>query len=430
MKGIHVKHHKRTAEIETREIKIPQMVRISMAQHIGVPCKPLVKVGDNVFVGQPIGDSDAFVSAPVHSSVSGEVVQIEKIRAVGGGKDTVVTINTDRRQTLWDGITIPNPSTREEFVGEIRRGGLVGLGGAAFPTHVKLQPKNPDNLKTLIINGAECEPFITSDYRTMLERADDIISGIALVARFLPFEEIIIGIESNKPKAIELFNRQIGDKGLPNARVATLKSTYPQGAERVLIYEATGKIMNAGVLPAELGVLVSNVATMAAIGEFFRTGMPLVSRRLTVDGSAVRKPSNLVAPIGTPIVDLIEACDGYRGKPEKIIMGGPMMGRTVYSDELPILKNNNAILVFTGKQSVIPKETQCISCGRCYWACPFELMPYALAKAYEKKDIDTLKNLRVMQCMECGSCSFVCPAHKPLSFTNKIGKELVREASK
>jgi len=430
MKGIYVKHNKSTENMETRTMKVPAMVYISMAQHIGVPAKPLVKPGDQVLVGQLIGDSDAFVSAPIHSSVSGTVEKIEKIRSATGGHDTLVAIKSDKKQIPWEGIVLPDVSSYEDFVREIRKSGLVGLGGAAFPTHVKFQPKNLEKLNTLIINGAECEPFITSDYRTMLENTEDILSGIELTAKYLSIKEVIIAIENNKPKAIALFKKLIVERKLKNISVLTLKSSYPQGAERVLIFETTGKIMNAGVLPAELGVLVSNIATVAFIGQYFRTGMPLVSKKITVDGSAVKAPANLLVPIGTPIIDVIDACGGYRGKPEKILMGGPMMGRTVFSDSVPILKNNNAILAFTGKQAVIPEETNCINCGRCFYACPFDLMPYALSRAYDKKDAAELERLRVIQCMECGSCSYVCPAHKPLSFTNKIGKELVKEAKK
>jgi Na+-translocating ferredoxin:NAD+ oxidoreductase subunit C len=430
MKGIYVKHNKSTENMETRTMKVPSMVYISMAQHIGVPAKPLVKPGDQVYVGQLIGDSDAFVSAPIHSSVSGIVDKIEKIRSATGGHDTLIAIKPDKKQTPWEGIGLPVVTNYEEFVRAIRNSGLVGLGGAAFPTHVKFKPKNLDTLNTLIINGAECEPFITSDYRTMLENTEDIMSGIELTAKYLSIEEVIIAIENNKPKAIALFNKIVKERQLKNIRVLPLNSSYPQGAERVLIFETTGKIMNAGVLPAELGVLVSNIATVAFIGQYFRTGMPLVSKKITVDGSAVKTPANLLVPIGAPIIDVIDACGGYRGKPEKILMGGPMMGRTVFSDSVPILKNNNAILAFTGKQAVIPEETHCINCGRCFYACPFDLMPYALSRAYDKKDAAELERLRVIQCMECGSCSYVCPANKPLSFTNKIGKELVKEAKK
>jgi Na+-translocating ferredoxin:NAD+ oxidoreductase subunit C len=430
MRGIHVKHLKTTEDKETRQIKVPSMVYISMAQHIGPPCKPLVKEGDVVAVGQPIGDTDAFVSAPIHASVSGKVEKIGKIRSVTGGQDAVISIQSDKKQKLWEGISVPQVSNYEEFLKEIRKSGLVGLGGAAFPTHVKYSPKNLDQVDTLIINGAECEPFITSDYRTMLEDTEDIFSGIALTAKYLNIDKVFIAIEGNKPKAIALFDKIIKERQLDNITLVTLKSTYPQGAERVLIYEVTGKVMNAGVLPAELGVLVSNIATIAFVGQYFRTGIPLVSKKITVDGSAVKNPANLLVPIGTPITDLIDACGGYRGKPEKILMGGPMMGRTVFSDTLPILKNNNAILAFTGRQAVIPEETPCINCGRCYFACPFDLLPYAMYKAYDNYDMDTLERLRVMQCMECGSCSYVCPAKKPLSFTNKMGKERLKEARK
>ncbi|NLF47552.1 MAG: electron transport complex subunit RsxC [Clostridiales bacterium] len=430
LKGIKVDHNKTTEGSKTeRMIPVPAYVYISMSQHIGAPCKPLLGPGEMVRVGQLIADSDAFVSVPIHSSVSGTVEKIDGIRSATGGEDKVMVIKTDRKQDLVEGIKPPRIRSREGFVREVRASGLVGLGGAAFPTHIKFAPKNPDEVKTLIVNGAECEPFITSDYRTMIEDTDDIISGIKITMKYLDMEECFIGIESNKPDAIELIKEKLHEQGLDNIKVVTLKASYPQGAERVLVEVITGKKMAAGVLPAELGVIVSNITTIAFLGQYFRTGMPLISKRITVDGSAVRQPKNIRVPIGAMISDVIEFCGGYRGKPSKIIMGGPMMGRAIFSDNLPIVKHNNAILAFTGRQAYIEEETACINCGRCYRACPINLLPYALCKAYDKKDIERLKELDVMQCMECGSCAYVCPARKPLGFTNKIGKQLVKEAS-
>ncbi len=429
LKGIKVSHNKTTAESETETMPVPPMVYISMTQHIGVPCRPLVDAGNKVKVGQMIGDSDAFLSVPIHSGVSGTVEEIGGFRSVTGGEDKAVVIKCDRKQEISEEVKPPEVKDREEFIRAIRASGLVGLGGAAFPTHIKFDPKNLDEVDTLIVNGAECEPFITSDYRSMMEDTDDIIEGIRLIMKYLEISKAYIGIEENKPDAISLLKDKIETQEIKNVEVVTLKASYPQGAERVLIYEITGKKMPAGMLPAERGVIVSNVTTTAFVGQYFRTGMPLVSKRITVDGSAVRTPKNIRVPVGTLIDNVIDFCGGFRGKPGKIIMGGPMMGRSIFSERLPIVKNNNAILAFTGRQAVIPDETACINCGRCARACPFSLLPYALTRAYDRKDVKELKRLQVMECMECGSCAYVCPARKPLAFTNKIGKTMVKEAS-
>ena len=402
--SIHVNHYKHTAGCATEVMPIPDVVKISMSQHIGAPCKPLVQKGDYVKVGQLLGDVDAFVSAPIHSSVSGTVTGIEEQRSAVGGVDTLVVIKA------------------------VRDSGLVGLGGASFPTHIKFNPKNIDDVHTLIVNAAECEPFITSDHRLMLEDTEDLISGMQLAMKYIGLDEGFIGIEENKPDAIAHIDKVLADKGITNIKTFKLQARYPKGAERVLVYEITGKTMNAGVLPADLGVILSNVTTFAKVGEYFRTGMPLVSKRMTVDGDAVAQPKNVIAPIGAMINDVIAFCGGYKQEPRKILMGGPMMGRAIFSDEMPIVKNNNAILAFSKAQAMVKEETACINCGRCHQACPFNLIPTALADAYERRDAQALSDLKVMQCMECGSCSYVCPARRPLGFTNKLGKAVVKEA--
>ena len=399
-----------------------------MSQHIGAPCKPLVKKGDYVKVGQLLGDTEAFVSAPIHSSVSGTVTGIEEVRSANGGKDTLVVIETDKLQEVYEGIEVPVANDLPEFVKAIRASGLVGLGGASFPTHIKFNPKNIDAVHTLIVNAAECEPFITSDHRLMLEDAEDLIAGCQLVMKFLGLSEGFIGIEDNKMDAIQHLDQLLAAKGITNIKTFKLQARYPKGAERVLVYEVTGKTMNAGVLPADLGIILSNVTTLAFVGQYFRTGMPLVTKRMTVDGDAVARPTNVIAPIGTQIHDVIEFCGGYKQEPRKILMGGPMMGRAIFSDELPIVKNNNAILAFSKAQALVKEETACINCGRCHQACPFKLIPTALAKAYEMRDAQALSDLKVMQCMECGSCSYICPARRPLAFFNKLGKGVVKEA--
>ncbi len=408
---------------------VPAEVCIPMSMHIGAPCKPLVAKGDTVKVGQLIGDTDAFVSAPIHSSVSGTVKSIETQRNAAGGYDQVIVIETDGKQEVCEDIEIPKADNLQEFVAAVRKSGLVGLGGASFPTHIKYNPKNIDEVDTLIVNGAECEPFITSDHRLMLEDTQDIIDGIKLVMKHLNLSKGYIGVEGNKPDAIEKLKATIAEQGLADSvEVVTLQTTYPQGAERVMIYEITGKTMDAGVLPADLGVILSNITSIAFVGQYFRTGMPLIEKRMTIDGSAIAEPGNVIAPLGTRIHDIVEFMGGYKAEPRKILMGGPMMGRAIFSDEMPIIKNNNAILAFDGPQSLVPEETNCINCGRCHKACPFNLLPTALTEAMENKDAARLEQLKVMQCMECGSCAYVCPARRPLGFNNKLGKAILKEA--
>ncbi len=430
LNSIHVSHEKHTAACETEVMAIPETVCISMSQHIGAPCKPLVAKGDYVKVGQVIGDTDAFVSAPIHSSVSGTVKEISSIRAVTGGQDQAIIIETDGKQELHEDIKPPVINSREEFIAAIRNSGLVGLGGASFPTHIKLNPKNLDEVDTLIVNAAECEPFITSDHRLMIENTQYIIDGILTVMKYLELKIAYIGVEENKPDAIAKLNEVIAQSGHADViKVEVLRARYPQGAERVMIYEITGKTLNAGMLPAELGIVLSNITSIAFIGQYMKTGRPLTTKRITVDGNAVATPKNIIVPIGTRIADVVEACGGYKAEPKKILMGGPMMGRAVYSDAFPIVKNNNAILIFDGPQALVPEETGCIKCGMCYRACPFGLMPVSMVAAYDRKDVDKLNQLQIMQCMECGSCSYVCPAKRPLSFTHKMAKGFVKEAA-
>ena len=321
----------------------------------------------------------------------------------------------------------PEINSREDFIKAVRNSGLVGLGGAAFPTHIKYNPQNLEEVDTLIVNGAECEPFITSDHRLMLENTQDIIDGALLVMEQLGLKKGYIGIEENKPDAIALLDKMLAEQNHPELKTVTLRARYPQGAERVLVYEITGKKMDAGVLPAQLGVILSNITTIAFVGQYFKDGMPLVSKRITVDGSAVAEPKNIIAPIGTSISDIIGFCGGYKAEPKKILMGGPMMGRAVFSDRVPLVKNNNAILAFAGEQALVPEETGCINCGRCHKACPFKLLPTAFADAYENRDTERLNQLQINQCMECGSCAYVCPAKRPLGFINKLSKALVKE---
>ncbi len=405
---------------------VPDKVVIPMIQHMGAPCEPLVKVKDTVTVGQLIGDSNEFLSAPIHSSVSGTVTAIEDFVTSGGEKCKSVVIATDKLQTVSPDVVPPVVNSREDFLKAVRSCGLVGLGGAGFPTHIKLNPKNLDQVDTLVVNGAECEPYITCDMRLMLERTDSIMGGIQAVMKYLDIKTAVIGIEDNKPEAIAKMTEAASK--LEGVSVLTMKSKYPKGAEKVIIYEATGRVVGEGQLPADVGVIAMNVATLSKLDEYLKTGMPLVEKMLTVDGGAVAEPKNVIAPIGTPIKDLMDFCGGYKSEPHKLLMGGPMMGICVYSDEYPVLKNNNAILAFDEEQSKPVKETACIRCGRCLRACPFDLAPAAMDRAYHLGDVDSLRSLKVNLCMECGCCSYVCPAHRELAMYNKLGKRMLREA--
>ena len=428
--SINAGHYKNTAACETEVMPVPDVVKIPLSQHIGKPCDPLVKKGDEVKVGQLIGDTDAFVSAPIHSSVSGTVTGIDKYRSANGGYDTRVVIETDKKQTPWEGIKKPELTDFQSFVKAVRDSGLAGMGGASFPAHVKFNPKNLDEVDTLIVNGAECEPFITSDHRTMLEATQDIIDGALTIMKYRGMKQGFIGIEDNKQDAIAKLNKMLSEQHVENLKTFPLQAKYPKGAERVLIYEVTGRRVDAGMLPADAGVVVSNVSSVAFLGQYFRDGMPLIKRRVTVDGNAVANPKNVMALFGTSVKDLVAFCGGYKKPPKKIIMGGPMMGRATISDEVSIIKNNNAILCFDAEQAYIPEETACINCGRCHAACPFNLAPMKFADAYKHKDVEALQELQIMQCMNCGSCSFVCPARRPLAFMNTLAKGLVKEAGK
>ena len=335
LQSIHVSHYKHTAGCATEIMPTPDVVKISMSQHIGAPCKPLVAKGDYVKVGQKIGDTDAFVSAPIHSGVSGTVIAIEEQRNAAGGFETLVVIETDKKQELSEEVKVPEePKDLAEFVKAVRESGLVGLGGASFPTHIKFNPKNIDDVHALVVNAAECEPFITSDHRLMLETPDALLDGCLLIMKYIGLDKGYIAIEENKPDAIELLDRRIKERGITNIETFKLQARYPKGAERVLVYEITGKNMDAGVLPADMGVILDNVTTVAFVGQYFKTGRPLTTKRVTVDGDAVAEPKNVIAPIGTSIHDVIEFCGGYKAEPKKILMGGPMMGRAIYSDAM------------------------------------------------------------------------------------------------
>ena len=427
--GVRVSHNKNTKDMPVERIAAPKQVVLPMQQHIGAPCQPIVKVGDTVEVGQKIGDSDAFVSAPIHSSVSGTVSAIKEIKTATGMPVTAVFIDNDGEMRLHESVKPPVINSREDFLKAIRESGLVGLGGAGFPTHVKLSFKPDAGIDTLVINAAECEPYITVDYRECIDNSRNILAGVYELQKYFGFEQVVIAVEDNKPDAIKILNeiahdeRDIGDK----VKVMTLKSKYPQGAEKMMVQSATGRKVPPGKLPADVGCVVMNVGSVGFIGRFIRTGRPLVSRSLTVDGSAIANPKNVRVPVGTSLQDIIDFCGGFKEEPAKIITGGPMMGVSVIGTEYPVLKQNNAILAFTKKENVYKKERDCIRCGRCANVCPMSLMPTLIDRFAMARDVESLKNTGVMVCMECGSCAYSCPAGKPLVQSMREAKHLLRE---
>lgn len=422
--GIKVPHKKNTANCVPVRLSVPETVRIPMSMHIGKPAKVAVKRGDTVKVGQLIGEADGFISAPVHSSVSGTVAKIEEMTLSNGAKGQCVVIDTDGEQTVFEGVKPPVVTDLQSFTEAVRQSGAVGLGGAGFPTFVKLSVKDLSKLDAVVINAAECEPYITSDTRTMLDKSDDIMSGIEAVKKYLQPNRFIIGIEKNKPGAIKKMQELASQS--EGVEVKVLPSSYPQGGEKVLVFNTVGKIIPKGGLPLDVGVIVINVTTLAFIGNYLKTGMPLVNKCVTVDGSAVKEPKNVIAPIGMSIADLLEQSGGTKSEVAKALYGGPMMGLAVPSLDSPILKNTNAITAMDIKEATPPKTTPCIRCGACLNHCPLRLDPREIARAYKLGSVEDLQTLHVDLCMECGCCSYICPAHRPLVQTNKLAKALLR----
>ena len=426
LKGVRVPHRKHTDGMTAVKMDAPKIVTLPMSMHIGKPAVPVVKVGDHVDVGTLIAEQDGFVSSPVYATVSGTVKKIDEMLLAGGNTAQAVVIESDGAMTASESVQAPKVESKEDLIEAIKKSGIVGLGGAGFPTYVKFNVE-PSRIEELVINGAECEPYITSDSITMVERAEDIATAIAAMEKHLGVKKVILGIEKNKAKAIECM-RKLEEKD-PCFKVCVLDDKYPQGGEKVLIYHTTGKTVPAGKLPIDVGCIVCNSTTMATIGQYLKTGMPLVEKCVTIDGSAVQNPQNVIVPIGTPLRDVFEFCGGFKAEPGKVLYGGPMMGIAVPNLDVPVLKNTNALVALDEKEAAPAKTTACIRCGACANHCPFKLNPAAIAKAYKNDDMETLAELRVDICMECGCCSFICPANRPLVQTNKLAKAALREAA-
>ena len=427
--GVHPDDKKsatRAKPIETLEA--PAEVVIPMSMHIGAPCKPLVAKGDTVQLGQRIGEPGGFVSAPIHASVSGTVKAVEPRPSSMGGKVLSVVIENDFQNTVSDEVkpvADPGSMTPEELVEVVRNAGIVGLGGATFPTHVKISSAL-GKADYVIINAAECEPYITGDHRTMLERPEQVIGGATLLAQCFGVDKVYIGIEANKQDAADVLNREIAKTGAPVA-VEVLHTRYPQGAEKQLCQAISGRQIPSGKLPADAGCCIFNVSTACAIYRAVYEGMPIVSKVVTVSGSGVIEPKNLECPIGTPVAKLFDACGGLREDTYKLIMGGPMMGMAQYDTEVPVGKGTGCMLAFAGDEEQYVSDPQCIRCGKCVGACPIRLEPIFMYKYLMKGDRETFEHkLHGMDCIECGACTYICPARLPLTHAFRMGKQQVQ----
>ena len=426
--GVHPPEGKALTENKPVEILRPTDTRefvYPLALHIGAPCVPIVKKGDTVLAGQKIADTDAFVSAPKYSAVSGTVKAIEPRMAYTGAMEPSIVIESDGKYT-------PAPSLHEalghkpkpsDYVKLIRESGLVGLGGACFPTHVKLSPPKDKPIKHIIVNAAECEPFLTCDNRIMLDSPDEILRGLEFVLEVFPEADGIIGIENNKPKAIATMTAHNKN---PKIRIMPLKVKYPQGAEKMLIYSATGQeVPLVPALPADVGCIVLNTRTTWQIWAAIAKGMPVTERIVTVTGDAVAEPKNLQVPLGLNVRELINACGGFTEEPLKVISGGPMMGIAMRSIDVPVVKGTSGILALTKKLAYISEESACIRCGKCVEACPMHLEPTMLDQAVRRRDYAEFEALGGMNCIECGSCAYNCPASRHLVQSYKDGKATV-----
>lgn len=419
--GVHPPENKEaTKDLPLRAAPVPPEVVIPMVQHLGAPCEPVVKKGEAVRKGQRVGAPCGFVSAPVHASVSGKVLAVEPRPHFLGRMVLAVIIENDGEEAWAEGLNVEadvHSLPRQEILERIMNAGLVGLGGATFPTHVKLSPPPDKPIDTIIINGAECEPYVTCDNRLMLERADEIIEGLKIMLSVVGARDGIIGVESNKPEAYEALRQAA--RGEPSIRVEMLPTKYPQGSEKQLIYALTGRKVPAGGLPMAVGVVNQNVGTTVALYEGVRYNRPLIERALTVTGEGVERPANLLVRVGTPIGWLLEQC-GLRPQTNKVVLGGPMMGVAVSTLDMPVTKGTNCLLTMVEARQWDYRA--CIRCGRCLRACPMNLNPSEISVACESKSLDDILRTQILDCFECGCCTYVCPSRRPIVQWVKFGK--------
>ncbi len=416
-----------TNEKAIEKLPAPAEVVIPMSMHFGAPCTPLVKAGDHVKVGQKIGEFKG-LGAPIHASVSGTVKAVEPRPYSMGGNMMSVIIENDFQDELSEEIQAPaNPDALsvEEMIEAVKNAGIVGMGGATFPTHVKISG-GIGQVDTVIINGAECEPYITGDHRTMLERPEEIIGGATYLAKMFGVDKVVIGVEDNKQNGIDAMNKVIAEKNAPVV-VEPLRCRYPQGGEKQLCQAITGKQVPPGGLPSNIGCAVFNINTTCAIFRAITQGMPVVQKIVTVSGSGVVEPKNVECPIGTPVSCLFDFCGGLKDGTYKLIAGGPMMGMAQYTADIPVAKGTGAMLAFCEQEEQTVENPQCIRCGKCVEACPVHLEPLFMYQYAAKGMADELNDAHIMDCMECGACSYVCPARMHLTHMFKTGKQLVKD---
>ncbi len=413
--GIHPDDGKRLAKEKViTEIKPKGDLVYPMSQHIGAPAIPVVAVGDHVKRGQKIAEAGGFVSACVYASVSGTVKAIEPHFGPSGSKVNCIVVENDGayEEVSYNVSKSPDEMTREEVLSAIEEAGIVGMGGAGFPTHVKLSPKEPEKIEYVIANCAECEPYITADYRRMLENPELLVGGMKIVLSLFQHATGIFGVEDNKPDCIARLKKLTA--GEPRMKVVSLKTKYPQGAERQLIYAATGRAIHSAMLPADAGCIVDNVETMIAIYQAVAKGIPSMERVVTVSGDAVNEPGNFKVLFGTSHMELIEAAGGFRREPEKVMSGGPMMGFAMFKLDVPVTKTSSSILCFSRDEVSRLETTACINCGRCVDVCPSRIIPSRLADYAQRHEEELFVKQNGLECVECGSCSYVCPAKRPL----------------
>lgn len=415
--GIHPPYKKEYSNQKAIEkAENPKVVYIPLQQHIGAPASPIVQVGDSVKVGQKIGEQQGFVSCNVHSSVSGKVIAIKECE-VAGGTGVCVVIENDFLEEKHESVKPKGELenlTKEEIVSIIKEAGIVGMGGATFPTHVKLSPPPDKNIDVVILNGAECEPYLTADHRLMLENPEDVVFGLRVFMKALNVKKGYIGIEVNKPDALDAIQKVA--QQYKDIEVVGLEVKYPQGAEKQLIYACTGREVPSGGLPMDAGAVVNNVGTAAQVARTIKTGMPLIERITTVTGSCIKNPKNLITKVGTLVSEIIDQCGGFKEDKTvgKVIMGGPMMGIAQYTIDIPTNKGTSGILCLDEEESKTPKPQNCLRCGKCLSVCPAFLQPLYISAYSLKNDFENAQNYRALDCIECGSCSFVCPARRPL----------------
>ena len=427
--GVHPHYNKITRKSRIEVAKLPKKGILPLQQHTGAVCEPLVKAGDFVKVGQKIAESKAFVSAPIHASISGKVIGIAKSSHPVLGECNSIIIESDGKIEWHESVKKRENAdklTAKEIIDIVKEAGIVGLGGAAFPTHVKLSPSAEKKIDTLILNGAECEPYLTCDNRLMMEKPDEIIKGLKLIAKALNASNVFIGIEDNKQDAAAYLGAKL-EKDDKHIKVITLKTKYPEGAEKMLIHAITKRKVPAGGLPMDVGCVVSNVQTAKAVYDAVYEGKPLIERVVTITGD-VNEPKNMLVKLGTPFKDLIEQCGGYKEEPKKIINGGPMMGIAQITDSVPVIKGISGIVVLGETEK--HEEEPCIRCARCVDSCPMFLMPTTIAQYADKEDYDMAEKYFAMDCFECGCCAYICPSKIPLVEKIKKAKAKIMEMRK